>query len=99
MVFHNGADKAFWIVTRLDAVARTIEYAIVSDDMVTALKCAIAPAGDTEAVATVTYRWMSRSPAGNEAAARHDRHFTAMLADWEQSMNAVLDRERTREEK
>jgi len=94
MVFHNGADEAFWLVTRLDAVSHTIEYAIVSEDMWTTLRCEIAPAGEQESVATVRYRWISRSAAGKEAAVQHDRHFPAMLEDWERRMNAVLDREK-----
>lgn len=95
MVFRNGRDKALWIVTRLDPAARAIEYAIVGDDVYTILQCEVAEVGRNEALATVTYRWISRTPAGNETAAKHDLHFTPMLVGWESAMNAVLEREET----
>jgi len=95
MVFRNGQDKALWIVSRLDPAARVIEYVIVRDDVYAILRCDVADGGQKEALATVTYRWISRTPAGNEMAKSHDLHFTPMLAGWERAMNAVLEREQT----
>jgi hypothetical protein len=95
MVFQNGRDKALWIVSRLDSAARVIEYVIVRDDVYTILRCEVADGGQKGALATVTYRWISRTLAGNEMAKSHDLHFTPMLAGWERAMNAVLEREET----
>jgi hypothetical protein len=94
MVFHNGRDKALWIVTRLDPGSRVVEYLILTDDVFTILRCEVASGGQKESVATVTYRWISRTTAGNEMAVQHGLHFTHQLAEWERAINALLDRQR-----
>ncbi|HYM61551.1 MAG TPA: hypothetical protein VEZ11_11740 [Thermoanaerobaculia bacterium] len=90
MVFHNGKEKALWVVTRLDASARVIEYLIISDEMLTRLRCEVAPSGDQDSLATVTYDWTSLSEAGNSALEMHAQHFNAQVAGWGEAMNKVL---------
>ena len=90
MLFRNGTNPALWIVTRLDAKARVVEYVMVTDDVLTVLHIEVAAAGDNESAATVSYQWIPRTGAGEEMASVHDRHFAPTLEHWQEAMNAVL---------
>lgn len=90
MVFTNGAHPSLWLVTRLDAASRVVEYVIVSNDVLTLLHIEVAPAGDDASVATVAYEWIPRTDGGEQKASDHDRHFTPMLESWGNAMRAVL---------
>lgn len=89
MVFKNGGGGPLWLVTRLDAAARVVEYVIVSGEILTVLHVEVAASGE-DSTASVSYQWTPRSDSGEEMAAAHDRHFEETLGHWQQAMNAVL---------
>jgi hypothetical protein len=90
MLFTNGAHPSLWLVTRLDAASRVVEYVIVSNDVLTVLHIEVSPAGDEASVATVAYEWIPRTDGGEQKASEHDRHFMPMLESWGDAMRDVL---------
>lgn len=91
MVFRNPPDPSLWIVTRYAPAQHTIDYLIISDDVLTRLHVEVAPTGEKESVATVTYEMTPRTPAGNELAEKHSAHFERQMQHWEKAMNGALE--------
>ena len=92
MTFRNGSGKSLWVVKRLSKEERVVEYLIVSDDMLTDLRCEVTPGANGRAVAKVTYDWRALTEAGNAMVEEHEAHFEAMLQEWAHAMNAALAR-------
>ena len=91
MVFRNPPDPSLWIVTRYAPAQHVIEYLIVSDDVFTRLHVEVAPSGEKESLATVTYEMTARTTAGNEIIEKHSAHFEHQMQHWEREMNRALE--------
>ena len=88
---HNG-ERTLWLVGRCDVAGGRLEYIrIVPESRIGVVAVHLSPSGSgTDAV--VSYRLTALSEAGEEALRVFAAGFEAMLASWQRSIAAVLDK-------
>ncbi|MFL5578563.1 MAG: hypothetical protein ACJ79S_21620 [Gemmatimonadaceae bacterium] len=93
----GAAREATWVVTEHDAEARRVEMLKVSPGyLVTRLRIDVA-AVDCGSTAHVRYRYTALGPDGEAfVRGRTPAHWAEFMQSWETSLNAYLDRARSR---
>jgi len=87
MVFKQKGE--IWVNVRLDPTARIAEYVRFGDTVVTRIRVELTPQGNDACTVNVRYDWTAVNEAGNAEVAKRA---AAMTIDWEEAVNAALDR-------